>query len=186
VRRSSGSPTWRGRDGRALRGLGYSEVYIKPIVPDEVAAGVRRLADRQAVARETGLYGESEAIREVLVKVEQMAPVSSTVLVEGRVGQARSWSRARCIGWDRGGVGRYRGECGRATGDVCSRASCSGHEKGAFTGAAERRIGRVELADTGTLFLDEIGDIPPATQVKLLRVLEEREVTRVGGTQAIR
>jgi DNA-binding NtrC family response regulator len=60
-----------------------------------------------------------------------------------------------------------------------------GHEKGAFTGAAERRIGRFELADTGTLFLDEIGDIPPATQVKLLRVLEEREVTRVGGTQAI-
>ena len=60
-----------------------------------------------------------------------------------------------------------------------------GHEKGAFTGAAERRLGRFELADTGTLFLDEIGDIPPATQVKLLRVLEEREVTRVGGTQPI-
>jgi DNA-binding NtrC family response regulator len=60
-----------------------------------------------------------------------------------------------------------------------------GHEKGAFTGAAERRIGRFELASGGTLFLDEIGDIAPATQVKLLRVLEEREVTRVGGTQAI-
>jgi DNA-binding NtrC family response regulator len=60
-----------------------------------------------------------------------------------------------------------------------------GHEKGAFTGAAERRLGRFELADTGTLFLDEIGEIPPATQVKLLRVLEEREVTRVGGTQPI-
>jgi DNA-binding NtrC family response regulator len=60
-----------------------------------------------------------------------------------------------------------------------------GHEKGAFTGAAERRLGRFELADTGTLFLDEIGEIPPATQVKLLRVLEEREVTRVGGTQTI-
>jgi DNA-binding NtrC family response regulator len=60
-----------------------------------------------------------------------------------------------------------------------------GHEKGAFTGAAERRLGRFELADTGTLFLDEIGEIPPATQVKLLRVLEEREVTRVGGSVAI-
>jgi DNA-binding NtrC family response regulator len=61
-----------------------------------------------------------------------------------------------------------------------------GHEKGAFTGAAERRLGRFELADGGTLFLDEIGEIPPATQVKLLRVLEEREFTRVGGVQSIR
>src|SRR6202043_1711001 len=60
-----------------------------------------------------------------------------------------------------------------------------GHEKGAFTGAAERRIGRFELADTGTLFLDEVGEIPPSRQVKLLRVLEERELTRVGGTAQI-
>jgi DNA-binding NtrC family response regulator len=60
-----------------------------------------------------------------------------------------------------------------------------GHEKGAFTGAAERRLGRFELADGGTLFLDEIGEIPHATQVKLLRVLEEREFTRVGGTASI-
>ena len=60
-----------------------------------------------------------------------------------------------------------------------------GHEKGAFTGAAERRLGRFELADTGTLFLDEIGEIPSATQVKLLRVLEEREFMRVGGVQPI-
>src|SRR5207302_3952559 len=61
-----------------------------------------------------------------------------------------------------------------------------GHEKGAFTGAAERRLGRFELADTGTLFLDEIGEIPSSTQVKLLRVLEERELMRVGGTHPIR
>jgi transcriptional regulator with PAS, ATPase and Fis domain len=60
-----------------------------------------------------------------------------------------------------------------------------GHEKGAFTGASERRLGRFELADTGTLFLDEIGEIPSSTQVKLLRVLEEREVTRVGSGQPI-
>src|SRR5207237_2104610 len=60
-----------------------------------------------------------------------------------------------------------------------------GHEKGAFTGAAERRIGRFELADEGTLFLDEIGEIPPSTQVKMLRVLEERRLTRVGGTTQI-
>jgi DNA-binding NtrC family response regulator len=61
-----------------------------------------------------------------------------------------------------------------------------GHEKGAFTGAAERRLGRFELANTGTIFLDEIGEIPPQTQVRLLRVLEERELTRVGGVTPIK
>lgn len=72
-----------------LRALGYGEVFIKPVVPEEVAAGVRRLAERQELARETGLYGDSEAIREVLVKVEQMAPVSSTVLIEGESGTGK-------------------------------------------------------------------------------------------------
>jgi DNA-binding NtrC family response regulator len=169
-----------------LRGLGYSEVYIKPIVPEEVAAGVRRLADRQALARDTGLYGESEAIREVLVKVEQMAPVSSTVLVEGESGTGKELV-ARAM--HRLGPRRGRPFIAVNVGalpETLLESELFGHEKGAFTGAAERRIGRFELADTGTLFLDEIGDIPPATQVKLLRVLEEREVTRVGGTQAIR
>jgi DNA-binding NtrC family response regulator len=168
-----------------LRGLGYSEVYIKPIVPEEVAAGVRRLADRQALARETGLYGESESIREVLVKVEQMAPVSSTVLVEGESGTGKELV-ARAM--HRLGPRRGRPFIAVNVGalpETLLESELFGHEKGAFTGAAERRIGRFELADTGTLFLDEIGDIPPATQVKLLRVLEEREVTRVGGTQAI-
>src|SRR5207244_8954799 len=61
-----------------------------------------------------------------------------------------------------------------------------GHEKGAFTGAAERRLGRFELADGGTIFLDEVGECPPATQVKLLRVLEDRSFFRVGGPQAIK
>jgi DNA-binding NtrC family response regulator len=168
-----------------LRGLGYSEVYIKPIVPEEVAAGVRRLADRQSLARETGLYGESEAIREVLVKVEQMAPVSSTVLIEGESGTGKELV-ARAM--HRLGPRRGRPFIAVNVGalpETLLESELFGHEKGAFTGAAERRIGRFELADTGTLFLDEIGDIPPATQVKLLRVLEEREVTRVGGTQPI-
>ena len=170
-----------------LRGLGYSEVYIKPIVAEEVAGGVRRLADRQALARETGLYGESESIREVLVKVEQMAPVSSTVLIEGESGTgkelvARAMHR---LGPRRGGGRPFIAVNVGALPETLLESELFGHEKGAFTGAAERRIGRFELADKGTLFLDEIGDIPPATQVKLLRVLEEREVTRVGGTQPI-
>ncbi len=168
-----------------LRGLGYSEVYIKPILPEEVAAGVRRLAERQALARETGLYGDSEAIREVLVKLEQMAPVTSTVLIEGESGTGKELV-AR-------GMHRLSPRRGRpfiavnvgALPETLLESELFGHEKGAFTGAAERRIGRFELADRGTLFLDEIGDVPVATQVKLLRVLEEREITRVGGTDAI-
>ncbi len=168
-----------------LRALGYSEIYIKPIVPEEVAAGVRRLAERQEVARETGLYGDSEGIREVLVKVEQMAPVSSTVLIEGESGTGKELV-ARAM--HRLGPRRSRPFIAVNVGalpETLLESELFGHEKGAFTGAAERRIGRFELADTGTLFLDEIGDIPPSTQVKLLRVLEERAITRVGGTEPI-
>ncbi len=168
-----------------LRALGYSEVYIKPVIADEVAAGVRRLAERQVVARETGLYGDSEGIREVLVKVEQMAPVSSTVLIEGESGTGKELV-ARAM--HRLGPRRMRPFIAVNVGalpETLLESELFGHEKGAFTGAAERRIGRFELADKGTLFLDEIGDIPLSTQVKLLRVLEERVITRVGGTEPI-
>ncbi len=168
-----------------LRALGYNEIYIKPVVADEVAAGVRRLAERQEVARETGLYGDSEGIREVLIKVEQMAPVTSTVLIEGESGTGKELV-ARAM--HRLGPRRTRPFIAVNVGalpETLLESELFGHEKGAFTGAAERRIGRFELANTGTLFLDEIGDIPPSTQVKLLRVLEERAITRVGGTDPI-
>jgi DNA-binding NtrC family response regulator len=169
-----------------LRLMGYSEVYPKPVAAGDVVAGIRRLADRQALARLTGLYGESEAIREVLVKVEQMAPVSSTVLVEGESGTGKELvARAMHVLGPRRGKPFIAVNVG-ALPDTLVESELFGHEKGAFTGAAERRIGRFELADTGTLFLDEVGEIAPGTQVKLLRVLEERELTRVGGTQPIR
>jgi DNA-binding NtrC family response regulator len=169
-----------------LRLMGYSEVYPKPVTPGDVVAGIRRLADRQALARLTGLYGESEGIREVLVKVEQMAPVSSTVLVEGESGTGKELiARAMHVLGPRRGKPFIAVNVG-ALPDTLVESELFGHEKGAFTGAAERRIGRFELADTGTLFLDEVGEIAPGTQVKLLRVLEERELTRVGGTHPIR
>ncbi len=168
-----------------LRGLGYSEIFVKPVSPDDVVAGVRRQVERQEMTRATGLYGVSEGIREVLVKIEQLAPVSSTVLIEGESGTGKELV-ARAM--HRLGRRRTRPFIAVNVGalpETLLESELFGHEKGAFTGAAERRIGRFELADTGTLFLDEIGDTPPATQVKLLRVLEEREVTRVGGTQPI-
>jgi DNA-binding NtrC family response regulator len=168
-----------------LRAIGFVEVYPKPIVVDEVVDAIRRLLDRRRLSRLTGLIGQSEAIREVLVKVEQIAPVSSTVLVEGESGTGKELV-ARAI--HRLGPRRAKPFIAVNVGalpETLLESELFGHEKGAFTGAAERRIGRFELAHTGTLFLDEIGDVPLATQVKLLRVLEEREITRVGGTQAI-
>ena len=169
-----------------LRAIGYAEVYAKPIVVDELFAAVRRALDRRRLARVTGLAGNSEAIREVLVKIEQMAPVTSTVLVEGESGTGKELvARAMHLLSPRRGKPFIAVNVG-ALPETLLESELFGHEKGAFTGAAERRLGRFELADGGTLFLDEIGEIPHATQVKLLRVLEEREVTRLGGAQPIR
>jgi DNA-binding NtrC family response regulator len=168
-----------------LRDVGYVETWPKPIALDEVVDGIRRRLDRQRLALLTGLVGESEAIREVLVKIEQIAPVSSTVLIEGESGTGKELV-ARAIHQlsPRRGKPFIAVNVG-ALPDTLLESELFGHEKGAFTGAAERRLGRFELADTGTLFLDEIGEVPMSTQVKLLRVLEEREVTRVGSGQAI-
>ena len=168
-----------------LRDVGYVETWSKPVVMEDVVDAIRRRLERKRLAQLTGLIGESEAIREVLVKVEQIAPVSSTVLIEGESGTGKELI-ARAIHR----LGPRRGKPFIAVNvgalpETLLESELFGHEKGAFTGAAERRLGRFELADTGTLFLDEIGEVPSSTQVKLLRVLEEREVTRVGGTQVI-
>ena len=169
-----------------LRSIGFVDIFAKPIPTDELAAIVRRALDRQRLTKETGLIGQSNAIREVLVKVEQIAPVSSTVLIEGESGTGKELV-AR-------GIHRLSPRRGKpfiavnvgALAETLVESELFGHEKGAFTGAAERRLGRFELANGGTIFLDEIGEIPPATQVKLLRVLEERELTRVGGVAPIK
>ena len=168
-----------------LRDIGYVDTWPKPVVIDDVVDRIRRRLDRKRLAELTGLVGDSESIREVLVKIEQIAPVTSTVLIEGESGTGKELV-ARAIHR----LGPRRGKPFIAVNvgalpDTLLESELFGHEKGAFTGAAERRLGRFELADTGTLFLDEIGEVPSSTQVKLLRVLEEREVTRVGGTQAI-
>jgi DNA-binding NtrC family response regulator len=168
-----------------LRALGFVELFPRPINVDDVAAGLRRLMDRRALQEATGLIGESEPLREVMVKVEQMAPVSSTVLIEGESGTGKELvARALHMLSPRKNRPFIAVNVG-ALPETLLESELFGHEKGAFTGAAERRLGRFELADRGTLFLDEIGEIPPATQVKLLRVLEEREFTRVGGTASI-
>ena len=168
-----------------LQLIGYVDVYQKPVNVPAVIAGLRGILERRRLQQITGLMGESEAMREVMVQIEQIAPVSSTVLIEGESGTGKELvARAIHTMSPRKNKPFIAVNVG-ALPDTLLESELFGHEKGAFTGAAERRLGRFELADTGTIFLDEVGEIPSATQVKLLRVLEEREFMRVGGTVPI-
>src|SRR6266550_1762463 len=165
--------------------LGLTGWLVKPADPGEVTATVRRLIERRRLQQRTGILGESAAIQEVLVKIEQMAPVTSTVLIEGESGTGKELV-ARGIH----DLSPRRGKAfiavnAAALPETLLESELFGHEKGSFTGAAERRLGRFELANGGTIFLDEVGEMPPATQVKLLRVLEDKSFFRVGGTQPI-
>src|SRR6059036_2832945 len=168
------------------RELGLTGWLVKPADPNEVAATVRRLIQRRHLQERTGILGESAPIQEVLVKIEQMAPVTSTVLIEGESGTGKELV-ARGIHdlSPRRGKAFIAVNCA-ALPETLLESELFGHEKGSFTGAAERRLGRFELADDGTIFLDEVGEMAPATQVKLLRVLEDRTFFRVGGTQPIK
>ena len=178
-------PTEPDAKGLGLR-LGLTAYLEKPADPAEVTATVRRLIERRRLQERTGIIGESPAIQEVLVKIEQMAPVSSTVLIEGESGTGKELvARAIHDLSPRRGKPFVPVNCA-ALPETLLESELFGHEKGSFTGAAERRLGRFELANEGTIFLDEVGEMPPATQVKLLRVLEDRSFFRVGGTQAIR
>jgi len=168
------------------RRLGLTGYLEKPADPAEVAATVRRLIERRKLQQRTGIIGESPAIQEVLVKIEQMAPVSATVLIEGESGTGKELvARAIHDLSPRRAKPFIAVNCA-AIPDTLLESELFGHEKGAFTGAAERRLGRFELADGGTIFLDEVGEMAAATQVKTLRVLEDRTFFRVGGTQAIK
>jgi DNA-binding NtrC family response regulator len=178
-------PTDSERAERVAR-LQVTEVLAKPVVPDDGVATVRRLLERRQLQERTGIMGESPAIQEVLVKIEQIAPVTSTVLIQGESGTGKELvAKAIHDLSPRRGMPFIAVNCA-AIPDTLLESELFGHEKGAFTGAAERRLGRFELADTGTIFLDEVGEMTPATQVKLLRVLETRSFFRVGGTQPIR
>src|SRR5438093_943797 len=172
------------------RELGLTGWLVKPADPLEVTATVRRLIERRRLQQRTGILGESAAIQEVLVKIEQMAPVTSTVLIEGESGTGKELVARAIHALSPRGGGGARGKSFIAVNcaaipDTLLESELFGHEKGAFTGAAERRLGRFELANEGTIFLDEVGEMTAATQVKLLRVLEDRSFFRVGGTQPI-
>jgi len=132
------------------------------------------------------IVGDSAALRTLLAVVEKVAPTDSTVLLRGETGTGKELvARALHLSSPRAEGPFVRVNCAALSAGVLE-SELFGHEKGAFTGAVQRRVGRFELADGGTLFVDEVGDIPPETQVKLLRVLQEREIERVGGTETIK
>ena len=166
--------------------LGLSGVQVKPVAADEVLAAGRRLIERKKLQQRTGILGEDPGIHEVLLKIEQMAPVSSTVLVQGESGTGKELvAKAIHDLSPRRGKPFIAVNCA-AIPETLLESELFGHEKGAFTGAAERRLGMFELADGGSIFLDEIGEMALPTQVKVLRVLEEREFFRVGGVAPIK
>ncbi len=132
------------------------------------------------------IVGESPALRDVLTRVEQVASTTSTVLLRGETGTGKEMvARAIHINSAREAKPFVKVNCAALAQGVLE-SELFGHEKGSFTGAVARRLGRFELADGGTLFLDEVGDLPLDVQVKLLRVLQEREFERVGGAETIK
>jgi transcriptional regulator with GAF, ATPase, and Fis domain len=132
------------------------------------------------------IVGTSPALRAVLFRVAKVAPTDSTVLILGETGTGKELI-ARAIHKRSGRSARafVKVNCA-ATPPSLIASELFGHEKGAFTGALQKRMGRFELAHRGTLFLDEVGELPAETQITLLRVLQESEFERVGGTQVIR
>ena len=146
-------------------------------------AALREEIDETSMFEE--IVGTSHALQTVLSSISKVAPTDSTVLITGETGTGKELV-ARAIHRRSGRTSRafVSVNCAAIPRDLIP-SELFGHEKGAFTGATQRRLGRFELADGGTIFLDEVGELTPDTQVALLRVLQEREFERVGGRQPI-
>src|SRR6185312_10163818 len=131
------------------------------------------------------IVGTSPALQTVLSRISKVAPTDSTVLISGETGTGKELvARAIHRRSDRASRAFVSVSCAAIPRDLIA-SELFGHERGAFTGAMQRRLGRFELADGGTIFLDEVGELLPDTQIALLRVLQEREFERVGGRQSI-
>jgi PAS domain S-box-containing protein len=132
------------------------------------------------------IVGESPALQAVLARVAKVAPTDSTVLITGETGTGKELIARAIHKRSRRSLRAFVSVNCAATPATLIASELFGHEKGAFTGALQRRLGRFELAEGGTIFLDEIGELPAETQIALLRVLQEREFERIGGSRPIR
>jgi DNA-binding NtrC family response regulator len=179
---------------------GASDYDLKPFSLDEIklvvrrALDVRRLRDENRDLREalgkrydvSGIVAQSPKMQEVLGLVERVAQTNSTVLLCGESGVGKDLVANAIHQRSRRSRGPFLKINSTAIPENLLESELFGYEKGAFTGAAGSKPGKFELADGGTLFLDEIGDVPPSVQVKLLRVLQEREFERLGGTKTVK
>jgi two-component system response regulator HydG len=147
------------------------------------AAALR--ADAAAPYNFGEIVGETSAMRAVFQTIERVAPTDASVYIHGESGTGKELVARAIHERSKRARGPFiRVSCGALT-ESLLESELFGHERGAFTGAVKRKLGRFELADKGTLFLDEIGDVSPTVQVKLLRVLQERQFERVGGEETI-
>jgi transcriptional regulator with PAS, ATPase and Fis domain len=168
------------------RRLRLVEIFPNDIDPEEVLIVGRRALERRRLRALTGIVGESEPMREAVERILQIAPVHSTLLITGESGTGKELVARGIHALSPRRAGPFVAANVAALPESLLESELFGHERGAFTGALAQRKGLFELADRGTLFLDEIGEMPLATQTKLLRVLEEREFMRVGGEEPIR
>ncbi|MEO5768934.1 MAG: sigma-54 dependent transcriptional regulator [Polyangia bacterium] len=186
--------------------LGAHDFLQKPFSPEVVRLKVERALElrRERRARERAeadaaalradaaapysfgeIIGETASMRAVFQTIERVAPTDASVYIHGESGTGKELVARAIHERSKRARGPFvKVACGALT-ESLLESELFGHEKGAFTGAIKRKLGRFELADKGTLFLDEIGDVSPTVQVKLLRVLQEREFERVGGEETV-
>ena len=179
---------------------GASDYVLKPFSLTEMRMVIRKELDvrnlreenrslREALGKRyshPNIVARSPKMQEVLATVERVAPTNSTVLLGGESGVGKDLIARAIHEKSRRATGPFLKINSTAIPENLLESELFGFEKGAFTGAVASKPGKFELADKGTLFLDEIGDVPPLTQVKLLRVLQEREFERLGGTRLVK
>ncbi|HKU38543.1 MAG TPA: sigma-54 dependent transcriptional regulator [Polyangiales bacterium] len=179
---------------------GAADYLTKPINLDELTISIERALERRRLARDAGqlrqrlserdridrIVGSSPPMLKIFETVLQIAPSRASVLITGESGTGKELIAAAIHEHSSRSAGPFVKLHCAALAESLLESELFGHEKGSFTGAANRRDGRFQQADGGTLFLDEIGEVSPAIQVKLLRFLQEREFERVGGNQTIK
>lgn len=179
---------------------GAEDYILKPFSPDAIGLAVERALERKRLAAENrylrdqvnapfntgGMVGESAAMQTVYRQIQKVADTRATVFLRGENGTGKELvARAIHLGSSRANRPFIKVNCAALSVGILE-SELFGHERGAFTGAHEKKIGRFELAHTGTLLLDEVSEIGPDLQPKLLRALQEREFERVGGSDTIK